>query len=144
MRLWLPILLLMLLLCSIASANTGVAIVKTTKGDVTIKRMGKTLPVSPRDRLQEGDILATGAASRIGIIFNDGSVLSLEANSLLRIKTFIFSPIEEKFNFKLFLNKGAALFESGKIGSLAPERFELETPQGTVGIRGTKFLVEVK
>ena len=86
----------------------------------------------------------TGSNSRVGVIFRDGSVLSLEGNSFLRIKEFIFQPIEDKFDFKLFLKKGTALFESGKIGTLSPKSFRFEIPQGTVGIRGTKFLVEVK
>ena len=54
------------------------------------------------------------------MIFHDGSVLTLEEKSFLRIKEFVFLPIEKKFNFHLYLKKGGALFESGKIGTLSP------------------------
>jgi len=144
MKQWVLGLLLIFAFCSLVSANDGIAIVKIATGKVSIKRSGETLSVKPSDRLLAGDILMTGDNSRVGVIFHDGSVLSLEENSFLRIKEFIFQPIEDKFDFRLFLKKGTALFESGKIGTLSPKSFHFEIPQGTVGIRGTKFLVEVE
>lgn len=137
-------LLIVLLFCTSAIANDEIAIVKQVHGKVTIKRAGEILTVQQRDKLQAGDILMTAGASSVGVIFHDGSVLSLEEKSFLRIKEFIFEPIESKFKFNLQMKKGAALFESGKIGVLAPEVFTFEIPEGTIGIRGTKFLVEVK
>jgi len=144
MRQWILGLLLVFAFCSPVNANDGIAIVKSTAGKVSVKRLDDTLPIKPKDRLLVGDILITGGNSRVGIIFHDGSVLALEENSFFRIKEFVFQPIEDKFDFKLFLKKGTALFESGKIGTLSPKSFRFEIPQGTVGIRGTKFLVEVK
>ncbi|NPA25941.1 MAG: FecR domain-containing protein [Deltaproteobacteria bacterium] len=127
-----------------AGDQNGIAIVKKTKGRVTVKRHDQVLPVQTHDNLQAGDILITGLQSQVGIIFADGSVLFLEENSFLRIKEFVFKPLEDNFKFKLYMKKGTALFESGKIGKLAPKSFEFEIPKGTIGIRGTKFLVEVK
>ena len=132
------------LLCGSAIAADDIAIVKQAQGDVTIKRVGELLAVRQSDKLQAGDILITGKNSRVGVIFHDGSVLSLEEKSFLRIKKFVFKPIENTFKFNLQLKKGAALFESGKIGILSPEDFTFEIPEGTIGIRGTKFLVEVR
>lgn len=137
-------LVICLLSCSVAIAQSDIAIVKKVQGDVTVKRNSEILSVQQSDRLHEGDILITGADSRVGIIFDDGSVLSLEEKSFIRIKAFVFKPLEKSFSFNLSLKKGVALFESGKIGEIAPEEFRFEIPQGTVGIRGTKFLVEVK
>jgi len=127
-----------------AFADNGIAIVKSSKGDVKAKRSDEILSLLPGVRLQVGDIIITGSNSRVGIIFNDGSVLSLDENSFFRINDFVFKPIEKKFKFNLYLENGAALFESGKIGKLAPQNFKFEIPEGTIGIRGTKFLVEVK
>jgi hypothetical protein len=137
-------LLVSLLFFSLVIAGDEIAIVKQVEGQVTAKRAGETIAVQQRDKLQSGDILSTAGNSRIGIIFHDGSVLSLEENSLLRIKEFVFKPIENRFKFNLKLSKGAALFESGKIGTLSPEDFSFEIPEGTIGIRGTRFLVEVR
>lgn len=138
------VLLIAVLVCGTALAADDIAIVKQVQGKVTIKRAGEIFAVKPSDRLQTGDILITGANAQVGVIFHDGSVLSLEEKSFLRVKEFIFQPIESKFNFHLYLKKGAALFESGKIGKLSPKNFTFEIPEGVVGIRGTKFLLEVR
>lgn len=138
------VLLLGWLLCGPAAAAEDIAIVKQVQGEVTLKRAGAIRKVRQRDKLQAGDILMTGANAQVGVIFHDGSVLSLEEKSFLRVEEFIFQPIENQFNFKLYLQKGTALFESGKIGSLSPENFSFSIPAGTIGIRGTKFLVEVR
>jgi len=42
------------------------------------------------------------------------------------------------------LPKGTIVFESGKIGKLAPEKVTIKVPQGIIGIRGTKFIVEAE
>lgn len=144
MKQWITILLVTLLLTTASFASNGIAIVKQVQGDVTVKHDGEVFRISQGDELNEGDTLITGKNSHIGVIFHDGSILSLKENSFLQVKNFVFQPIEQTFNFKLFLKKGTALFESGKIGTLSPDNFSLEVPAGTIGIRGTKFLVEVK
>lgn len=144
MRYSLMIFLLGVLLCSPAVAAVDIAIVKQVQGTVTVKRAGEIFAVKQRDKLLAGDVLMTGAMAQVGVIFHDGSVLFLEEKSFLRVDEFIFQPIENKFNFKLYLKKGTALFESGKIGTLSPESFSFGIPAGTIGIRGTKFLVEVR
>ena len=143
MKQCLIMLLVTLLLTTAAFADNGIAIVKQSRGEVTVKHNGEISRITQGDELNEGDTLITGKNSYVGIIFHDGSILALKENSFLQIKKFIFQPIEKMFDFKLFLKKGTVLFESGKIGTLSPENFSLEVPKGTIGIRGTKFLVEV-
>ncbi|MCK5826045.1 MAG: FecR domain-containing protein [Desulfuromusa sp.] len=132
------------LFCGSVFASDGIAIVKQVQGTVTVKRAGEALPVEQGDRLRAGDILITGGDGHIGVIFHDGSILSLGERSFLRVEDFVFKPIESEFKFNLDLKKGTALFESGKIGTLSPEDFTFTIPEGTIGIRGTKFLVEVR
>lgn len=144
MKRWVFGVLIGLWVCSSALAGEGIAIVKQAQGKVSVKRSGEIIGLALSDKLQSGDILITGSGGRVGVIFHDGSVLALEENSLLRIKAFEFRPLENRFKFNLQLKKGTSVFESGKIGTLAPEDFSFEVPEGTIGIRGTKFLVEVK
>ena len=140
---WMLLPICMLLFLNPAWAD-DVAIIKSVQGSVTIKRSDQLLKAQQSENLQVGDILITDKNSQVGVIFHDGSILSLKEKSFLRIKEFEFIPIENKFKFKLKLKKGTALFESGKIGTLSPDNFSLEIPGGTIGIRGTKFLVEVR
>jgi len=144
MKQWITMLLVTFLFTTASFASSSIAIVKQVQGDVTVKHNGEISRIIQGDELNEGDTLITGKNSYVGVIFHDGSILSLKENSFLQVKNFVFQPIEQTFNFKLFLKKGTALFESGKIGTLSPEDFSLEVPAGTIGIRGTKFLVEVK
>ena len=138
------LLLISILILSIPALAEDIAIIKNVQGTVKIKRSDEILIAMKSDYLQAGDILITEKESLVGVIFHDGSVLSLRENSFLRITEFQFKPIENKFKFKLKLKKGAALFESGKIGTLSPDDFSFDVPEGTIGIRGTKFLVEVR
>jgi len=145
MKRWLGMSLFFSFLLSLSAfSNDEIAIVKHTEGTVTLKRNTTITPLKQRDQLLKNDIVITGEKSSVGVIFHDGSVLSLGGKSHLVIEEFTFKPLEKQFKFDLYMNKGTALFESGKIGTLAPEAFEFKIPEGTVGIRGTKFIVEVK
>ena len=122
----------------------SVAVVKYVQGQVKVKHSGSVKELAEGDELASGDLLITGSDGAIGIVFSDGSLLSLQKNSYFKIRRYRFNPLKQQFDIKLFLKHGGALFESGKIGTLAPDKFLFEIPSGTIGIRGTKFLVEVK
>lgn len=125
-------------------ANEHIAIVKEIKGDVSTKHLAKLEKSFLGEKLYQKDIITTGKDGTVSIVFNDGSVLNLASNSLLSIDDFVFEPAKNDFNFNLNLKKGKGVFESGKIGKLAPDSFQMKFPQGIVGIRGTKFLIEVQ
>jgi hypothetical protein len=44
----------------------------------------------------------------------------------------------------MYLKKGSAVYNSGKIGKLSPESVKLSTPRATVGVRGTRFIIKVE
>jgi len=60
------------------------------------------------------------------------------------INKFIVKPSKKKYDVDLKLKKGKAVFSSGKIGKLSPKSVKFRIPEGIIGIRGTKFAVEVK
>jgi hypothetical protein len=124
--------------------SADIAIVKTVNGEVFAKRDNAMLALKAGNQLQVGDTLITKSSSSVGVIFHDGTVLSLGENSILSIDEFLFKPIEKEFKFDIDMRKGLASFESGKIGKLSPQSVKFRVPEGTVGIRGTKFYVEVK
>ncbi len=120
------------------------AIVKDLYGKVQVKRKNNIITVNKGFILQEGDIVITQDSSGIGIIFEDGSLISLGEKSLFVIKKYVFKPEDKKFDIRMNLKKGKAAFSSGKIGKLSPKSLKFEIPEGIVGIRGTKFLVSVE
>jgi len=136
------LLLMTFLLTSIFAETIGM--VKTTKGTVQIKRDNKIIDVSPGCKLEKGDILLTQKSSSMGVMFVDGTRLSLGEKSIVSINKYIFKPSKKNYNIDLNMTKGKASFSSGKIGKLAPKSVKFKVPSGVIGIRGTKFFVEVK
>ncbi len=121
-----------------------IAFAQKVKGEVTAKDNEKTITVKQSDWLSEKMLITTGDKSGITMIFKDNSVLVLGANSILILDKYIFAMKEKNYKFELTLNRGTVSFESGKIGELSPENFIFKTPEATVGIRGTKFMIKVQ
>ncbi len=121
-----------------------VAFVKSIMGSIEVKRGDKMIPLKLSDKIYEKDIIFTKNNSHVAVIFNDGSVLALQENSILRVDKYLFAPSKNLYDFELYLSNGKALFESGKVGKLASQSVKFRIPQARIGIRGTKFLVEAK
>ena len=134
--------ILLLLLSSLTFAN--VAIVKKISGTVEVKRKGKIISIKKGNSLKNGDIVLTKSKSSIGIIFDDGSRVSLGEKAIFIINNYVVKPSKKKYDIDLELKKGKAMFSSGKISKLAPKAVKFRIPEGAIGIRGTKFVVEVK
>jgi len=117
---------------------------KTGKGDVTVIRSGKEIPVNIGDKLYQKDIIRTGADSSVGIIFEDNTILSLGPKSEIVIDEYVFAPEKGMLSMITRLMKGTASYISGIIGRQSPESVKFQTPDATIGIRGTQFLVKVK
>ena len=88
------------------------------------------------------DIIVSGPDSSGGIVFKDGTQLTVGPSSEIEISRYLFRPEEAKYDFSLYLRKGTAIYSSGKLGKLAPESVSLNTPRATVGVRGTRFIVK--
>ena len=129
----------------VASLNAqDIAFVKEVKGSVLAQYEGKSKLVKKADWLSEKMTVITKDNSGITMVFTDNSILVLGSNSILVLQRYLFKPVKEKYDFELKLKKGTASFESGKIGEVAPDSFIFKTPDATVAIRGTKFLVKVQ
>ncbi|MGI9536587.1 MAG: FecR family protein [Desulfocapsaceae bacterium] len=120
-----------------------IALVKKASGDVSVVRKDERIKVEPGTRLQQSDIIISGADSTVGVTFMDGTLLSIGPSSHVDLQQYVFEPIEEQYDFSLYLKKGQAVYSSGRIGKLAPEKVKVNTPRATLGIRGTRFIVNV-
>jgi hypothetical protein len=122
----------------------SVGIVKNTTGKVDVKRDKKVIVIEAGFTLENGDIIMTKSKSSIGITFDDGTLLSLGEKAIFVINKFKVKPEKKEFDVDLYLKKGKAVFSSGRVGKLAPKSVKFRIPEGIIGIRGTKFAVEVK
>jgi len=136
--------LFLLTMLSISIYAKDIALAKNITGEVYSQKANKSLLVKEAQWLDEKSVISTKDNSSVTLIFKDTSTLVLGENSILVLEKFTFKPKKEKYRFELKLKKGKASFESGKIGKLAPEDFIFKTPESTVAIRGTKFIVDVQ
>lgn len=127
--------------CAEASVSAG--FVDSLKGDVLLVNSGERVSVRKNMHFRPGDTIKTGKDSSVGLIFKDDTVVALGSNSELVVEDFIFNPAEEDLSFVTRLIKGSFSFVTGQIGKLAPKKVKVQTPNATLGVRGTKFLVKV-
>ncbi len=93
--------------------------------------------------VHKGDRIITQRRSRVRILLNDGSTLSLGAKAELTLDEFQFSPQQKTRRglFNLTLGK-LRVFASDLIGFKERE-LKVKTPTAIAGLRGTLFMVWV-
>lgn len=126
-----------------SAAETIVGSISQVKGAAFLIRQDKSIPAKSHQQIMLNDILRTGSDGALGVILRDDTVLSLGPNSEFSVAEFAFSPVEDKLSFVGKMTRGTATFLTGKIGQMRPEAVKVKTPNGTIGVRGTQFLVEV-
>ena len=144
-RLFILCLMITILLpCFAMGEESPIGKTKTGKGDVVVIRGGKEIPINIGDRLYQNDIIRTGAKSAVGIIFEDNTILSLGPKSEIVIDEYVFAPEKGMLSMITRMVKGTASYISGIIGRQSPESVKFQTPDATISIRGTHFLVKVE
>jgi len=133
-----------LLPCFAMGEESAIGKTKTGKGDVVVIRSGKEIPINIGDKLYQKDIIRTGTDSSVGIIFEDNTILSMGPKSEIVIDEYVFAPEKGMLSMITRMVKGTASYISGIIGRQSPESVKFQTPDATIGIRGTQFLVKVK
>lgn len=121
--------------------NNG--IIKSVSGEVVIINPQNTVKAVPNMKIMQGDSIKTGPNSSVGLVFEDDTVISLGSNSEITIESFLFNPVEKQLSFVVRMAKGTFSFITGQIAKLAPTKVVLETPDATLSVRGTKFLVKI-
>lgn len=99
-------------------------------------------PVVKNDTVASGTVIRTGDNSHAVLKFEDGQVVSMQANSTFKVREYRYEPKQVEENSIVFsMFRGGMRFISGQIGQRNPNAFRLATPSATIGIRGTEFLV---
>lgn len=117
--------------------------VKTLEGTASIIRAGKQLPVRQGTALYQNDQIKTASDSALGVLFNDDTLFSMGPNSDVTLDHFIYNPARDNLRFSARMVRGTMSYLSGRIGKFRPEAVSIETPMGTIGIRGTFFAASI-
>lgn len=126
-----------------ASAGASVGYVYEAVGEVSIAA-GKTpaLPAAKNTEILTESTISTGDQSAAVLKFEDGQIATLQSNTAFHVSEYVFQPNHpEKSNIVFSKLKGGMRFVTGLIGQTNHEAFRLTTPNATIGIRGTEFMV---
>jgi len=140
---WIVSLIMLFAMFSV-NALAGTGMVKSVKGDVTIKREGKTLNAKAGSLLQVSDTIVTGPDSTVGITLEDGTLLSAGPNSSLALNKFMFDSTTNKVALDATLKHGTLAVVSGKLSKTSPDAVTYRTPTTILGVRGTEFVIETE
>ncbi|MBF0609083.1 MAG: FecR domain-containing protein [Candidatus Magnetobacterium sp. LHC-1] len=118
--------------------------IKTVGGKVSVIRAEGVIPATAGSKVFKNDALETGDDGAVGVILRDDTRVSLGPKSKIVFDDFVFSPREQKYALVTRMSKGTATCVTGMIGKLSPKSVRFETPLATLGIRGTKFAVQIE
>lgn len=122
-----------------------IGVVQSIKGTAVAVAEGQKRVLKSTDPVFEKDLLAVGADGFLQIMFKDGTVLAMRDNSELQLEQFKYE-IGESDDSIVDLNmiSGGLRFLTGKAVKGNPEGFKVDTPLGTIGIRGTEGTAETQ
>lgn len=139
----------LLLLVSLLTAASALAAeiagtVTHLSGPLLAKKADDTVRVlAQKSAVEQGDTLISEKDTYARIKFVDNSEITLRPNSQLKIDSFSFDQAKpEKDSAAFSLVKGGLRAVTGLLGKRSKERFGLNTPTATIGIRGTIFIAD--
>lgn len=86
------------------------------------------------DRVFQNENIETGADSRSQLLFRDETVLNVGPASRVTLDRFVYDPARGGSGAAVSVGRGALRFISGNMPS---QSYEIRTPAGTIGVRGT-------
>lgn len=113
------------------------------QGTVTIQHDGEAvqylaeagLPIYARDTIR------THPGSRVRFELNDGSVLTLAANTDLTVTRSIYDPEQEQRSSFVDMTVGKARYWVRKLAGWDEPEFSVKTQTAIIGVRGSDFIV---
>jgi hypothetical protein len=93
------------------------------------------------DLVYRGDVIETGVDGHLGVTFADGTSFDVLPNARMEVNEFVFDPKGDSNSTLLSLTKGTFTFIAGKVARTG--NMKIDTPVGTLGIRGTAPRVEI-
>jgi hypothetical protein len=120
-----------------------IGMVKTASGDAAIMRDGSKLVAAPGLPLERKDQVVTGADGQLGFTLKDDTTISVGPKTVMGLEEFDFQPAADKLGLVASLSRGTMLMTTGAIAKLSPDKVSVQTKTGTIGVRGTRFLVNV-
>ncbi|MDA9691157.1 FecR domain-containing protein [Candidatus Pelagibacter sp.] len=121
-----------------ASNNGFVGVIGAAIGDI---KNQKNESLSNGSKIFFGDTIISKSKSNAQILFLDQTVLTLGEETELTIDEFVYDPNSQDGSFVSTVKTGTVKFITGQISKKNPDNLEVKVPAGTLGARGTEFVV---
>jgi hypothetical protein len=117
---------------SASEIGTTTLVVRTVTG--TLETQTRQLVI--HDNVAQNEVIATAPDAASEIEFVDGTKLSLGPRARVVLDKFVYDPDPSKGKFFLTVSEGVFRFATGH---MAHQSYAINTPNGTLGVRGTEF-----
>ncbi len=125
--------------------ESPVGAIEDVKGDAVIIRAdGSQEPAMIGTPIYQGDVIETSGNGAANIVFLDETSMAVSENARFAINEYTFDPSNESGTTNFSVLRGVFVFTSGLIGREDPDDVEIETPVGSIGIRGTVIAGNIK
>lgn len=127
-----------------AVEKSPIGFIKKVQASAFIVRNNISEVAVPGSPVFENDVLKTGDSGALGVTFSDNTMISLGPDTEFVVNEYVFQPETKKMSFFSRIVRGTLHYISGTMAKLSPQSVSVNTPVGTIGIRGTRFLVKVE
>lgn len=126
-----------------AQEREPIGSVKTTSGLAYVVGTQGKGAAKVGDYVYKNDVIETGKDGTLGVTFKDDTQISIGGDTQMTLDEFVYQPAKEQYAFSSRLAKGTLFMATGAIAKLKPEAVQVNTPSGTLGVRGTRFVLQV-
>lgn len=125
------------------ASSEAIGHVQHLTGTATVVRDNSALALAAGAALYKGDVVRTGKPGTAGMVLTDDTTISLGSGSEIALNDYAFQPKDGKFALAVKMVKGTFAYVTGQIVRLSPESAQVQTPDATIAVRGTKLLIEI-
>lgn len=126
------------------ASDAVIAYVKTVQGNAFVVKAGQPVKAAVGTPIQTGNVLRTDSNASMGVTFKDNTVMSFGPDTEMTVDEFVYAPNKGNLKLGASLAKGTLAYLSGAIAKIKPDAVSVKTPTGTIGVRGTHFVVRVE
>jgi len=121
-----------------ANANEFIGIVAVGIGDISNQKNEKLITGS---KIYFGDTIMVKEKSNAQILLLDETALTIGEKTELTIDDFVYDPQTKVGKIVSNIKVGTVRIITGEISKQNPDNLEVNIPTGSVGARGTEFIV---
>jgi hypothetical protein len=119
---------------TVSNAEPRIGTAASTRPSVEAVAGGNTQTLSAGSEIYANQTVRTGNRGMADLVFLDKTNLSVGPTSEVRLDKFVYDPTGSSGSVVLQATRGAFRFVTG---SQAKQAYEVSTPHGTLGVRGT-------